>query len=68
MMLHPHQDLHILDDEYMRYEDVALNASTQGIKMTTTLYTQDIIPTNIKFSYNTKIAFVDSDGATDGDY
>ena len=57
-----------LGDEYMRYEDVALNASTQGIKIAKTLYTQDIIPTNIKFSYNTKIAFVDSDGATDGDY
>ena len=57
-----------LGDEYMRYEDVSLNASTQGIKVAKTLYTQDIIPTNIKFSYNTKIAFVDSDGATDGDY
>ena len=59
-----------LGDEYMRYEDVALNASTQtqGIKIAKTLYTQDIIPTNIKFSCKTKIAFVDSDGATDGDY
>ena len=56
-----------LGDEYMRYEDVALNASTQGVKIAKTLYTQDIIPTNIKFSYNTKIAFVDSDG-TDGDF
>ena len=54
--------------EYMRYEDVALNASTQGIKMVRSLYTQDINPTQIKMTYNTKISFTDSDGGTDGDY
>ena len=54
--------------EYMRYEDVALNASTQGIKMARSLYTQDINPTQIKMTYNTKISFTDSDGGTDGDY
>ena len=54
--------------EYMRFEDVALNASTQGIKMARSLYTQDINPTQIKMTYNTKISFTDSDGATDGDY
>ena len=52
----------------MRYEDVALNASTQGIKMNASLYSQDINPTQIKMTYNTKISFTDSDGATDGDY
>ena len=57
-----------LGNEYMRYEDVALNASTQGIKMNDSLYTQDIIPSRIRMSYNARIAFVDSDGATDGDY
>ena len=57
-----------LGDEYMRYEDVALNASTQGIKVAKSLYTQDINPTQIKMTYNTKISFTDSDGGTDGDY
>ena len=57
-----------LGNEYMRYEDVALNASTQGIKMNASLYSQDINPTQIKMTYNTKISFTDSDGATDGDY
>ena len=57
-----------LGNEYMRYEDVALNASTQGIKMNASLYSQDIIPTQIKMTYNTKISFTDSDGAIDGDY
>ena len=52
----------------MRYEDVALNASTQGIKVAKSLYTQDINPTQIKMTYNTKISFTDSDGGTDGDY
>ena len=57
-----------LGNEYMRYEDVALNASTQGIKMNASLYSQDINPSQIKMTYNTKISFTDSDGATDGDY
>ena len=57
-----------LGDEYMRYEDVALNASTQGIKVAKSLYTQDINPTQLKMTYNTKISFTDSDGGTDGDY
>ena len=57
-----------LGNEYMRYEDVVLNSSTQGIKMNASLYSQDIIPTQIKMTYNTKISFTDSDGATDGDY
>ena len=57
-----------LGNEYMRYEDVALNASTQGIKMNASLYSQDINPTQIKMTYNTPISFTDSDGATDGDY
>ena len=57
-----------LGNEYMRYEDLALNASTQGIKMNASLYSQDINPTQIKMTYNTKISFTDSDGATDGDY
>ena len=57
-----------LGNEYMRYEDVALNASTQGIKMNASLNSQDIIPTQIKMTYNTKISFTDSDGAIDGDY
>ena len=52
----------------MRFEDVALNASTQGIKMARSLYSQDINPTQIKMTYNTKISFTDSDGGTDGDY
>ena len=52
----------------MRYEDVALNASTQGIKVAKSLYTQDINPTQIKMTYNTKNSFTDSDGGTDGDY
>ena len=54
--------------EYMRYEDVALNASTQGIKMNASLYSQDITPSQIKMTYNTPISFTDSDGGTDGDY
>ena len=41
----------------MRYEDVALNASTQGIKVAKSLYTQDINPTQLKMTYNTKISF-----------
>ena len=57
-----------LGDEYMRYEDVALNASTQGIKVAKSLYTQDINPSQIKMTYNNKISFSDSDGGTDGDY
>ena len=57
-----------LGNEYMRYEDVALNASTQGIKMNASLYSQDINPTQIKMTYNTPISFTDGDGATDGDY
>ena len=57
-----------LGNEYMRYEDVVLNSSTQGIKMNASLYSQDINPTQIKMTYNTKISFTDSDGATDGDY
>ena len=57
-----------LGNEFMRFEDVALNASTQGIKMNASLYSQDINPTQIKMTYNTKISFTDSDGATDGDY
>ena len=57
-----------LGNEYMIYEDVALNASTQGIKMNASLYSQDINPTQIKMTYNTKISFTDSDGGTDGDY
>ena len=57
-----------LGDEYMRYEDVALNASTQGIKVAKSLYTQDINPSQIKMTYNNKISFTDSDGGTDGDY
>ena len=57
-----------LGDEYMRYEDVASNASTQGIKVAKSLYTQDINPSQIKMTYNTKISFTDSDGGTDGDY
>ena len=57
-----------LGNEYMRYEDVALNASTQGIKMNASLNSQDINPTQIKMTYNTKISFTDSDGASDGDY
>ena len=57
-----------LGNEYMRFEDVALNASTQGIKMNASLYSQDINPTQIKMTYNTKISFTHSDGATDGDY
>ena len=57
-----------LGNEYKRYEDVALNASTQGINMNASLNSQDINPTQIKMTYNTKITFTDSDGATDGDY
>ena len=57
-----------LGNEFMRYEDVALNASTQGIKMNVSLYSQDINPTQIKMTYNNKISFTDSDGASDGDY
>ena len=57
-----------LGDEYMRYEDVALNASTQGIKVAKSLYTQDINPSQIKMTYNNKISFTDSDGGIDGDY
>ena len=52
----------------MRFEDLALNASTQGIQMNASLYSQDINPTQIKMTYNTKISFTDSDGASDGDY
>ena len=54
--------------DFNRFEDLALNSSTQGIKMNASLYSQDIIPTQIKMTYNTKISFTDSDGATDGDY
>ena len=57
-----------LGNEYMRYEDVVLNSSTQGIKMNVSLYSQDINPTQIKLTYNNKISFTDSDGASDGDY
>ena len=39
---------------YMKYEDAFLNASTQGVKILDSLYTQDI-PSQIKMSYNQKI-------------
>ena len=52
----------------MRYEDVAWNASTQGIKGPKSLWTWDINPTQIKMTYNAKFSFTDSDGGTDGDY
>ena len=53
---------------YMKYEDAFLNASAQGVKILDSLYTQDIIPSQTKMSYNQKISFTDSDGTTDGDY
>ena len=53
---------------YMKYEDAFFNASAQGVKILDSLYTQDIIPSQIKMSYNQKISFTDSDGTTDGDY
>ena len=48
----------------MKYEDVILNPTTQGLKILDTLHTQDIIPSQIKMVYNNKISFQD-ETATD---
>ena len=41
-----------LANEYMKYEDVNLNPTTPGLKILDTLYSQDIIPSQIKMVYN----------------
>ena len=54
--------------EYMKYENSNVDASFFGLKVLSNLYTMDIYPQSIKLPYNNKIAFIDTNGATDGDY
>ena len=37
--------------DYMKYEDITLDPTFHGLKILDTLYTQDIIPTQIKMIY-----------------
>ena len=54
--------------EYMKYENSNVDATFNGLKVLSNLYTMDIYPQAIKLPYNNKIAFIDTDGGTDGDY
>ena len=54
--------------EYMKYENSTVDATFNGLKVLSNLYTMDVYPQSIKLPYNNKIAFIDTDGATDGDY
>lgn len=49
----------------MRYEDVILNPTTQGLKILDTLHTQDIVPTQIKMVYNQKISLFQDETTAD---
>ena len=53
--------------EYMKYENINVDATFYGLKVLRNLYTMDIYPQSIKLPYN-KISFIDTDGETDGDY
>ena len=50
------------------YKKYSLIATIDYLSQGRSLYTQDINPTQIKMTYNTKISFTDSGGGTDGDY
>ena len=54
--------------EYMKYENSNVDANFYGLKVLSNLYTMDVYPQSIKLPYNNKIAFIDTNGATDGDY
>ncbi len=54
--------------EYMRYENSNVDATFRGLKILDNLYTLHIYPDSIRLPYNNKISFIDTDGATDGDY
>ena len=54
--------------EYMKYENSNVDATFYGLKVLSNLYTMDVYPQSIRLPYNNKIAFIDTDGATDGDY
>ena len=56
------------DNEYMKYENSTVDAIFNGLKVLDNLYTMEIYPQSIKLPYNNKIAFLDTDGATDTDY
>ena len=52
----------------MKYENPNVDANFCGLKVLSNLYTKDIYPDGIKMTYNNKIAFIDTNGATDLDY
>ena len=54
--------------EYMKYENANVDANFYGLKVLSNLYTKHIYPESIKLPYNNKIAFIDTNGATDLDY
>ena len=54
--------------EYMKYENPNVDANFYGLKVLSNLYTKDIYPESIKLTYNNKISFIDTNGATDLDY
>ena len=54
--------------EYMKYENSNVDATFYGLKVLSNLYTMDVYPQSIRLPYNNKIAFIDTDGGTDGDY
>ena len=49
--------------EYMKYENSTVDATFNGLKVLSNLYTMDVYPQSIKMPYNNKIAFIDTDGA-----
>ena len=53
--------------EYMKYENINVDATFYGLKVLSNLYTMDVYPQAIKLPYNNKIAFIDTD-ATGDDY
>ena len=54
--------------EYMKYENANVDANFYGLKVLSNLYTKNVYPDGIKMTYNNKIAFIDTNGATDFDY
>ena len=52
----------------MKYENPNVDAIFYGLKVLSNLYTKDIYPESIKLTYNNKISFIDTNGATDLDY
>ena len=43
--------------EYMKYENSNVDATFNGLKVLSNLYTMDVYPQSIKLPYNNKIAF-----------